>query len=179
MRFGRYEVPDILGNIREIAIFWRVMLAEVAKLEAAFALAEREIHADTAESFGLDRWEQIYQMTQTNGYSTQERRARLAAWMEEIAEYSLPQIEAFIRRNGGADSEILLQRENGRAVLLVRLALTSMNNTQDMIRRLRELLPAGVLLEVEVLYRSFASYDGTTFDDHAALTWAQLREVTT
>ena len=180
MRIRGYEVPDVLANVKEVGVFWRVMLDAVAQLRADFAEAERETHADTAASWGLDRWEKVFRLTTDESYTQDERQTRIRVWNREILLYGENDLKEWIywlveneiRAEDMSEDAVLSVeiQEDGTPLVTVRVPINSEKNVEDVKKRLEKIVPIGTELDVSPLFKTFLYYH--------AYTWAQLRNFT-
>ena len=155
-----------------------IMAAEQPEFEGLWVACENGMadkFIDTATEKGVARWESIYKITPKDTDTLDERKFRLTTKMNQGLPYTLTKLnEALTIICGAGNFNIDLQPANYH--IEIRLALTNINNYQEVVELLAKMLPANLTQWVQIMYNNHEIIGQFTHAELAAYTHKQLKE---
>lgn len=130
---------------------------------------------ETATEKGVLRWENIYKITPKDTDTLEERKFRLTTKMNQGLPYTLTKLDEALTIICGAGNFLIdLQPENYH--IEIRLALTNINNYQEVVELLAKMLPANLTQWVQIMYNNNEVISQFTHRELAVYTHKQLKE---
>lgn len=147
-------LPPFLKNVREYKEIFRVVDDELEILSNRIDNILREVRINTAESYGLDRYEKIYGISNdTTDIAT--RRYNILNKKNNKLPYSLRWLIHKLDSTVGKENYILKIDYNNRKIRIEIMSLYQ-NIAVSLNKDLREQLPANMIIEV-VLFQTESS----------------------
>ena len=166
--------PEVLSNVREFQAICISVEPELNHLWSAIKTALDDQFVLTASEYAVKRWEKILSITPKASYTLRERRFSILTRLAEQLPFSYRMLEVMLSNVCGADGfEIDLNTEI--YTLTVRLALTAVNNFDDVDRMLERVCPANLILVVEIRYNQWFKFRSFTWDNLRSKTWRGLK----
>lgn len=144
-------LPLFLRDFREYKEIFNVEDKEIEKLQLQVENILKEVIVNTAQSYGLDRYEKIYGI-QNNTTDVETRRFTILSKINNRLPYSLNWLINKLNNTVGKDNYILEVDNNNYKVTLQIAAL--FNDIALLLNKdLREQLPANLIIEI-VLFQT-------------------------
>jgi hypothetical protein len=171
-----YELPQVLTRIKEIKKIYDLTLEETQRYLEAVKKLEREIHTDTARGEGLRHKEEIFGLEHRQTDTLEERRKRIEIFETLLGYYSFGEIKKLIVGLAGDESEVMRTlSEDIVGKLNIKIALSSEKSLDDIKKRIRELLPAPMEIEIGVRFKRFSEFASQKFSDFGGMTYNELK----
>lgn len=167
--------PDILKEVREFQALAVAENPEMQLLYNAINDVMDEQFISTAKSYGVARLEKIVGITSKATDTLEERRFRLLAKYNEDVPYTVAKLNELLTTLCGTDGYVL-EINNGKFTLKVKVALTSKKNKDAVSELLERVTPMNMVLSVELMYNQWYMADGLTWGSASGTTWNELRE---
>lgn len=141
-------LPDFLQEIREFKEIFKAEDVEIEKLLSAVDSLTKEVIVNTAESYGLEKYEKIYGITDI-AETIEGRRTNILFKMNNKVPYTLQWLISTLNVAIGEDNyNINLDYDNYKLTINV-LAIYK-NIAQDLEKSLRKEIPANLVLKVNL-----------------------------
>lgn len=127
---------------------------------------------ETADEFGLSRWERILRIHPDTADTIENRRFSIMAKMIETRPYTVPQLKNILRNLCGEDNYSVQVSDY---VLIVRIALISKSNYSDIEALLQKISPANMVIDLSLAYNQHQSLHTMTHAQLAAMTHHEIR----
>lgn len=168
-------LPPFMQEYLEIK---HIMAAEQPEFEGFFAALDDGMNdkfISTATEKGIARWESIYKVTPKDTDTLEERRFRLQTKMNFSTPYTILKLKEALSIVCGAENFMVdLQPENYH--IEIRLALTNLNNYQEVVELLKKMIPANLTQWVQIMYNNNEIIGQFTHVELAAYTHKQIKE---
>ena len=168
------RLPMFMQDYTELQELYKSQDPEFNALWASEALMRRNIFAVTAEEKGLQRYEQILNIIPPPSATWEERRFSILVRLT----HSLPYTWRFLKAHlatllGKYNFEIFFFRE--KYLIRVTLELRTKFMRDELARWLRLIIPAHLILEVQIRYNQHSMFRNRTHRQLAKFTHYQLR----
>lgn len=172
-----HEIPDILTDIFELRVFYRVVLEQVQEFVDDLNVIEREIHTDTAQTYGIRKREQMMNLEPAVGESAENRQQRIRLFESEPLFYSVGGIAEWLH---GFDKDIHTYYAWYDNLLIVEtmkveLPLGSDFLTKAVQKKLEAICPIHMDVSVSGEYKPFSEYKTLKFSQLNELTFNELK----
>lgn len=172
------KVPDVLKPVREIKALIETENVEFNQLSAAMATYLNNTFVETSDSYGISRWEAILGIVPKLTDTLDERKFRVLSRINEQLPFTVRSLERQLENLCGPNSYTIEVIPN-QYILKVRVELTAKSKLEDVRNLLNRIVPANMVIDLDLLYNQHSMYDGYTHAELAAYTHQQLREEVT
>ena len=159
------KVPDVLKDVREIKALMHTETIEMNLLSAALALYLNNTFVDSADEYGIGRWESILHILPKLTDTLDERRFRVLSRINEQLPFTLRSLE-----------QQLSTLFHEQYLLKVRVELTAKSKLEDVRALLNRIVPANMVIDLDLLYNQHSDFDGLTHEELSVYTHQQLRD---
>ena len=168
------RLPMFMQDYTELQELYKSQDPEFNALWVSEALIRRNIFAATAEEKGLQRYEQILNITPPPAATREERRFSIFLRLT----HSLPYTWRFLKEHltallGEDNFEIFFFRE--KYLIRVTLELKTKFMRDELARWLRHIIPAHLISEVQIRYNQHGMFRNRTHRQLAKFTHYRLR----
>lgn len=129
---------------------------------------------DTASEYGLGRLEKILSIIPKGTDSLDARRFRVKTRINEQLPYTLPALKNQLATICGENGYSVTIGQ-GTYILTVRVELISKGNLDDVNTMLQRVVPAEIVIDLDLKYNSFEVLSGFTHAELSAYTHEQIR----
>ena len=168
-------LPPVMQEYFELK---HIMAAEQPEFENFWTACENGMSdkfVNSATEKGVSRWENIYKITPKDTDTIDERKFRITTKMNQGLPYTLPKLEEALTIICGAGNfSVDLQPANYH--IEIKLALTNINNYQEVVDVLAKMIPANLTQKVQVMYNKNELFRQFTHAELAAYTHKQIKE---
>ena len=169
------KVPDVLKDIREIKALIDTENIELNLISNALALYLNNTFVDTADEYGIGRWESILKILPKLTDSLDERRFRVLSRINERLPFTVRSLEQQLSTLCGP-SGYTVELLNKQYLLKVRVELTAKSKLEDVRALLNRVVPANMVIDLDLLYNQHSDFDGFTHKELEVYTHQQLRD---
>lgn len=167
-------LPDFLKDVKEIVIHARAEEPELAALWQACEDAYADQFLYTMTENGIKRWENMLKISPMGTDTIEDRRFRVINRVNAQLPYSYRMIEAHLTQMCGADG-YKMTYDKATWTLEIRITLTSKKQFDDVQVMVSEMIPANIVLDVDLLYNTHEILSRFTYEQLSQLTHDQLR----
>lgn len=167
-------LPHILREYRE---FKGITDGQQWLFEQLWAAAEKALDdqfVDTATENGIARWEKILNITPKGSDTLEARRFRIKTRLNEQLPFTMTTLRQQLSTLCGEDG-YTVDLAVGTYLLIVRIALASKSNFNDVADMLQRVVPANIVINLDLKYNTHEILSGFTHEQLAAYTHEQLR----
>ena len=169
------KVPDVLKNVREIKALINTQNDEMNLLSAALALYLNNTFVDSADEYGIDRWETILEILPKLTDTLDERRFRVLSRINEQLPFTLRSLEQQLSTLCGPKG-YTVELLNEQYLLKIRVELTAKSKLEDVRALLNRIVPANMIIDLDLLYNQHSDFAGLTHKELSSYTHKQLRD---
>lgn len=169
------KVPDVLKNVREIKALINTENDDLNSLSAALALYLNNTFVDSADEYGIGRWESILGILPKLTDTLDERQFRVLSRINEQLPFTLRSLEQQLSTLCGP-SGYTVELLNEQYLLKVRVELTAKSKLEDVRALLNRIVPANMVIDLDLLYNQHSDFDGFTHQELSDYTHQQLRD---
>ena len=169
------KVPDVLKDVREIKALINTENSEMNLLSAALALYLNNTFVDSADEYGIGRWESILNILPKLTDTLDERRFRVLSRINEQLPFTLRSLEQQLSTLCGPEG-YTVELFHEQYLLKVRVALTAKSKIEDVRALLNRIVPANMVIDLDLLYNQHSDFDGFTHEELSVYTHQQLRD---
>lgn len=168
-------LPQVLKELEEIKA---LNLVENPILIQEWMFAENQLNnqfVETANETGIQRYERMLKLNYSDSDTLETRRFRIISRFQEQAPYTwrvLHKILTSLLGEGG----YRLERNVATKTLNVKIDLTVSSQFNILVDTLERIVPANMIINVELLYNSHQDLSAFTHAELSAYTHQQLRE---
>lgn len=139
--------PQFLKNIKEFNVINDIENREIDYLKKNIQLILKEIIVNTAEDYGLDRYEKIYGISKTTT-DIEQRRQKILYKMNDRLPYSFNWLKRKLNGLVGEENyEIFI--DYNKYVLNIKINKKYLETAKLLKNGLREQIPANMILDIE------------------------------
>ena len=168
-------LPPVLQKIDELRAITEIgEQPEVDALRSAIETAQRNLFLQSAEEYGIMRWEKMLGIHPHSTDTLEERRFSVLAQLRD----QRPTTYLFLKQQLGAlcgEDGYTLKLSTDQYLLTVRLALTAKSNVQAVRRLIEAIKPANIAVDMDLLYNRNNKFEHRTHAQLAAYTHEALR----
>jgi len=144
-------LPTVLTDVREFQVIVEAEQPEIFDLFNEIKIALENQFLLTLTEYGVIRWEKILKIVPKATYTLEERRFTIIALLSKQLPYTMRMLEIMLTELCGADGyEINLDANTYN--LEVRIALTAINNFNDVDLMLKLICPANLIIALSVIF---------------------------
>ena len=169
------KVPDVLKDVREIKALMHTETIEMNLLSAALALYLNNTFVDSADEYGIGRWESILHILPKLTDTLDERRFRVLSRINEQLPFTLRSLEQQLSTLCGPEG-YTVELFHEQYLLKVRVELTAKSKLEDVRALLNRIVPANMVIDLDLLYNQHSDFDGLTLEELSVYTHQQLRD---
>lgn len=168
-------LPHILREVREFkAILNDAEQPEMVAMWGAADDALKDQFVVDATENGVARWEKILGITSKATATLDERKFTILSRINEQIPFTLRTLEEALDSLCGSDGYSVQLKEN-EYTLIVKVALVAASNYNDVKNLLDRVVPANMVIRLEVLYNPHNIFKASTHQELNAYTHYQLR----
>lgn len=167
-------LPDIFKTFEEFKEIMRVEQKQISELWEIIYGIVNEALVDEATGEGLKRWENILNITAFDTDDVKVRRLRIQAKIIEDVPYTervLNNILTGLCGENGYTSAL----NNEEYTLTIKVALTSKNLKDEVVAMCDRIVPANLILDIDLMYNTHGILRGYTHKQLRQFTHKQLR----
>ena len=169
-------LPPFLRDVREYKeIMSRGEQEEISVLWEAADGVLADQFVNTATLNGVKRWESILGIKPKGTDSLDDRKFRILSRLNEQLPYTLLVLRNMLQAlcgGGGFSAEVQAETYT----LTVKVALVAKSNIDDVGNLLRKVVPANMVIFLELKYNTWALVKSFTWRDIGAKTWGEIKE---
>lgn len=169
-----FNAPEIIARIPDIAQIYIINQEQEDDLEAARDRLENNIFISTMDEETIQRWETMLDITPLDNEKVEERRFRIKSRIMEKIPYSYRVI--FRKIQTLCVEGFLIEVNEKRTGIVVKLALHSKRMIEDVRKMLDETLPLNMVFDVSILWNRYVDFNKWTYGKMAERTYRQVRE---
>lgn len=167
-------LPSVLKDVREIQAITDTEQLEINSLWDAVSNTMDDQFISTATENGVSRWEKILNIVPKGTDNLQDRKFRILTRLNARLPYTFERLNELLTTLCGV-GEYTMTLQNTTYTLIVRVALTSKNNFDDVEKLLKSVCPANLVINLSLLYNQHQTLAAYTHGQLAAYTHDQLR----
>lgn len=142
-------IPPFLRGIKEFKEIFNTEDVELAKLRESIEKISKEVIVKTAESYGLDRYEKIYNIIPKSNTNVEERRFNILSRINDKIPFSLNWLNNKLETLVGENNyKISVDYNEYQVTIEIILLFEDIANTLN--QNLRKQLPANMVITVNV-----------------------------
>lgn len=167
-------IPHVLRTIREFNAITNAEQLEFVDLWNFFENVLRDQFIEDATENGVSRWEQILKITPLGSESLYSRKFRIVSKLNDSLPYTMIRLKNMLEVLCGNDGySIELQSDN--YLLIVRVALKSRDNYNDVADLLKKIIPANIIIDLSLMFNKHVYFLKYTHQELANHTQYELR----
>lgn len=168
-------LPEFLREIREYkAILTDAVQPEVEELFQAIENAQNNQFIETADEYGVARWEKILGIVPQSTYSLDNRKFTILTRMNEQLPYTMTSLKHRLESLCGKDG-YSVELDAPNYTLKVGVALTARSSFKDVQSMLEKVVPANMVLALHLIYEQHSTWSAYTHEQLSAYTHQVLR----
>lgn len=164
-----------LREFREIKILCDKEQKQAEKLWASVESVWNNNFIESLDEHGCQRWEKMLKLQVKDSYTLEDRRNNIAARNAERRPYTYRGLLRILDAMCGKDG-YTSDLETSTYTLIIKVQLTSKNMLSDVNDLLDRIVPANMVLDVDLAYNVYAFLNAYTYEQLEAYTYQQLRE---
>lgn len=168
-----FTMPQCLLDVEEVSACYEIATFLYEKYLAEIFKIEREIHSDTAQSFGLEHFEKMLGIVPGESDTIAERQFRVQVIETVIDVLSFDRLERLVEKIGGEGSSVFYDKET--KTLTVKCALTSQKMFSILKKTVEDFVPVDVKTNCILLFNSFSLFKNKTFAQMKNKTFTQIK----
>ena len=168
-------LPPVIADTTEFQNIANAENPTINNLWAAHDTVMDNQFISTLNENGCKRWEKILNIIPMGTDTLEDRRFRILAYINADIPYTYRQLESMIENLCGADGYKMVLKNN-EYKLIVRIAISVSKQFSEVQKLLKRVVPANLLIDLELLYNQYKNYEGKTHGELAVYTHQQLRE---
>ncbi|MBQ8765395.1 MAG: DUF2313 domain-containing protein [Clostridia bacterium] len=168
-------LPEFLRELREYkAILTDGVQPEVAELFQAIEEALNNQFIQSANEYGVSRWEKMLGIAPKSTYSLDERKFTILTKMNEQLPYTTRSMEKRLASLCG-EGNYSVGIDANNFTLNVGVALTAQNSYKDVYAMLEKVVPANMVINLYLIYEQNKNWSTYTHEQLSAYTHHVLR----
>lgn len=167
-------LPDIFKTFEEFKEIMRVEQKQISELWEIIYGIINEALVDEATGEGLKRWENILNITAFDTDDVKVRRLRIQAKIIEDVPYTERILNNILTGLCGEDGYTAVLN-NEEYTLTIKVALTSKNLKDEVVAMCERIVPADIILDIDLMYNTHEILRGYTHKQLREFTHTQLR----
>ncbi len=169
-------IPTVIKNVREYkAIMDGGEQAEVSNLWDAVDAAFNDQFVSSATVNGVQRWEAMLKIQPKGTDTLDARKFRILSRLNEQLPYTLPTLKNMLQTLCGKDG-FSVEVQNEQYTLIVRVALVAKSNFDDVNILLKKVVPANMIIELELMYNTWGMVKAFTWAYLQNKTWREVKD---
>lgn len=167
-------LPEIFKTFEEFKEIMRVEQKQISDLWETIYDTINEALVDEATGEGLKRWENILNITAFDTDDVKVRRLRIQAKIIEDGPYTERVLCNILTGLCGEDGYTAVLN-NEEYTLTIKVALTSKNLKDEVIAMCDRIVPANIILDIDLMYNTHGILRGYTHKQLRQFTHGQLK----
>ncbi|MBQ2801742.1 MAG: DUF2313 domain-containing protein [Lachnospiraceae bacterium] len=167
-------LPDIFKTFEEFKEIMRVEQKQISELWEIIYGIINEALVDEATGEGLKRWENILNITVFDTDDVKVRRLRIQAKIIEDVPYTERVLNNILTGLCG-ENGFMSALNNEEYTLTIKVALTSKNLKDEVVAMCERIVPANIVLDIDLMYNTHGILRGYTHKQLRQFTHGQLR----
>lgn len=169
-------LPPVIRNVREYkAIMNNGEQVEISALWDAVDAAFNDQFVSSATVNGVERWEKILDIKPRGTDSLNARKFRILSRLNEQLPYTLPVLKNMLQSLCGEEG-YSVEVENDLYTLKVKIALVAKSNFDDVAVLLNRVVPANMVIELELKYNTWGTLKEFTWGFLKTKTWKEIKD---
>lgn len=168
-------LPPVLQEVREMKA---LMNTEQVEFENSWTASEnvlKNLFIDDMDLSGVQRWESILRITPKATESLSDRRFMITTRLIEDLPYTMKKLIQQLEKLCGEDGYTLMVDSSGYS-LIIKIALTSKNQFDSVQTMVERMIPANMIVDLDLLYNQYITLALFTHATLANHTHKQLRD---
>jgi hypothetical protein len=168
-------LPPIIQEYNEMQ---RITMAENPEFQLLWDMDEnirKQLYVITATDQGLKRFEKLLGLFPSSEDTTELRRRRILSKWNEFPPYTLTQLNNMLTILCGADG-FSTEVQNETYTLTVKVNLVAKSNFDDVNTLLKRIVPANMVIVLELKYNTWQELKAFTWCDLKEKTWREIKE---
>lgn len=168
-------LPEWLRDFNEMKKLARAEQDQAEKLWKICESIWDNNFLDTLDLHGCDRWETMLHIKPKDSYSLAERRNNIKSRVVEQRPFTVKKLEQMLDSICGKE-RYELSIEPDKYKITCKIELTSKNMLNDTQELMRRVIPANMLMDIDLKYNTYAMLAEFTNKQLNTYTYKQLRE---
>lgn len=173
------DILDYLPKVvAETAEFKSIAASENPQINQMWAAHQKVANnqfVNSLDETGCSRWEKILNITPMGTDTLDDRRFRIAAYINADIPYTYRRLENMIETLCGENCYTMELQPN-EYKLIIRIALAVSKQFSEVEKLLKRVVPANILIDLELLYNQYKNYKTKTYGQLSVYKHKQLRE---
>lgn len=169
--------PPVIGETKEIKHISNALTNEFKRLQKARDETYKNQYVSTLEPSGCKRWETMLDIPSKQTDSIETRRMRIASQIVSEIPYTKETLKSYLTSVCG-DTGYLLNIDHSKLSIVVKLELTIKEQQKIVESTLEKIVPANMILDVSLRYRTHEELANYTYGQLASYTHGEIREKT-
>ncbi|MEG2521244.1 MAG: putative phage tail protein [Anaerovoracaceae bacterium] len=168
-------LPYFLQDVRELKTINEAEQVELDKLNNLIKATLNNQFIDTANEYGISRWEKMLKINPKDADSLDDRRFRILVKLSEQAPYTAASLKNQLETICGLGG-FVLEIKHSNFEVNVKVELTAKSKFNDVNELLRTICPANMVINTSLRYNTWDDIKNSDWDSLGATTWDKLRE---
>jgi len=167
--------PPVVAETKEIKHISNALTNEFKRLQRARDETYKNQYVSTLEPSGCKRWETMLKIPSKQTDSLETRRMRIASQIVSEIPYTKETLKSILTNICG-DTGYFLEIDHANLSIIVKLELTVKEQRNIVESTLEKIIPANMILDVSLRYRTHEELANYTHEQLAAYTHSEIRE---
>lgn len=165
-------LPPVIAETSEMKSICDAEQPEISKLWDGIERVLNEQYLETMTEYGIGRMEKMLGIQPFDTDTMEDRRFRIKAVSNADLPYTRRKLMNMLENLCGNDYKLSLDGFN----LTVKLGLGVKKQYNEVVKMLERVVPANIVITVDLLYNTYEMLSQYTHDELSAYTHGQLRE---
>lgn len=167
-------LPSYLRDYKELKEIFNTEQPEINSLWNLCSDAMDNQFINSSKEYGISRWEKMLGIIPKPSETLEERKFRILIYLNEQIPFTISSLNQQLTRLCGVDG-YTLELFNDEYRLKVRINLNNKNNYNAALELLERVIPANLLLDIDLLYNQYEKLKKYTHGQLRPYTHDQLR----
>lgn len=167
--------PPVVAETKEIKHISKALTNEFKRLQKARDETYKNQYVSTLEPSGCKRWETMLYIPSKQTDSIETRRMRIASQIVSEIPYTKETLKSYLTNVCGETGYSLII-DHSKLSIVVKLELTTKEQQKIVESTLEKIIPANMILDVSLRYRTHEELANFTHEQLAAYTHSEIRE---
>jgi len=166
--------PPVVAETKEIKHISNALTNEFKRLQRARDETYKNQYVSTLEPSGCKRWETMLNIPSKQTDSLETRRMRIASQIVSEIPYTKETLKSILTNICG-DTGYFLEIDHSKLTIVVKLEITVKEQQKIVESTLEKIIPANMILDVSVRYRTNEEVSHYTHGQLASYTYGEIR----
>ena len=167
-------IPPVYAQIKDMQAFAKAIEPELSLLQKRIDSAFHDMFLMDMGTVAIQRWEKILGITPAGTDKLEDRRFRIINRLNAKLPYTFRGLKNKLSQMCGSDG-YTMEYDEDSWTLTVKIALTQKKQYGELGKMVRDMIPANIILEYDLLYNTYGGIGGYTYSQLAQYTHHQLR----